>query len=397
LIKHRFCDTNAFVLAAIVTFAVLTVACGGERNNDEAVDAVDMVATPSASPEPTTVLGPCATLLPLGERQAPDILRDVDVPGDREGVRALFAHLPREIDGLALRLPFVGPPEIFVARYGDSLVLNAKQLAPGETGLSAIERNVAASSASCVAGRDGDLVWATLSGSDHVRVIWGDADGSWSFGAIAPDTARVEHLLANFTAATEARQTPAAHTDTCTTTAASVAMVPDIASLAWASDQIVVGDVVRAHPTTPDPREPRLPLHTDFDILVESWVRGQPLDTLTIRQPGGEIPGGCADPMGQLELEPGDRFLLFLDHDERTEFAPAWFIVGERQGYWQLTNDDTFADLPGHYAAFERQPLASAIAAIRDALLGPMPASPIAGVAPVVPLDAAPLNPALGE
>ncbi|HQZ91371.1 MAG TPA: hypothetical protein PLR44_15055, partial [Thermomicrobiales bacterium] len=179
----------------------------------------------------------------------------------------------------------------------------------------------------------------------------------------------------------------------CIVTGVSIAMIPDIASLAWASDQIVGGEILRAHPTTPDPRDARLPLHTDFDIKVESYVRGQPIDTLTIRQPGGEIPGGCADPMGQLKLAPGDRFLLFLDHDERIEFGDAYLVVGERQGYWRLTDDDMFTDLPAHYAAFERQPLASATAAIRDALLGEMPAGPIAGVAPVVPLNAAPLNP----
>lgn len=184
----------------------------------------------------------------------------------------------------------------------------------------------------------------------------------------------------------------------CIVTGVSIAMIPDIASLAWASDQIVVGEVVRAHPTTPDPRESRLPLHTDVDIRVESFVRGQALETVTVRQPGGEIPGGCADPMGQLELAPGDRFLLFLDRDERAEFPPAFLVVGERQGYWRLTDDNTFADLAGHYrATFERRPLAGATAAIRDALLGPMPAGPVAGVAPVVPLDAAPLNLALEE
>ena len=183
----------------------------------------------------------------------------------------------------------------------------------------------------------------------------------------------------------------------CIVTGVSIAMIPDIASLAWASDQIVGGEILRAHPTTPDPRDARLPLHTDFDIKVESYVRGQPIDTLTIRQPGGEIPGGCADPMGQLKLAPGDHFLLFLDRDERTEFGDAYLVVGERQGYWRLTDDDMFTDLPAHYAAFERQPLASATAAIRDALLGEMPAGPIAGVAPVVPLNAAPLNPALEE
>ena len=102
--------------------------------------------------------------------------------------------------------------------------------------------------------------------------------------------------------------------------------------------------------------------------------------------------------MGQLELATGDRFLLFLDHDERTEFGDAYLVVGDRQGYWRLTDKDTFVELVPHYQeAFERQPLASATTAIRDALRGEMPTRPIGGVAPVVPLDAAPLNPALGE
>lgn len=184
----------------------------------------------------------------------------------------------------------------------------------------------------------------------------------------------------------------------CIITGVTLAQISDIASLAWASDQIVVGEVIRAHPTTPDPRAARLPFHTDFDVRVESFVRGQPMETVTIRQPGGEIPGGCTDRMGQLELATGDRFLLFLDHDERTEFGDAYLVVGDRQGYWRLTDKDTFVELVPHYQeAFERQPLASATTAIRDALRGEMPTRPIGGVAPVVPLDAAPLNPALGE
>jgi len=184
----------------------------------------------------------------------------------------------------------------------------------------------------------------------------------------------------------------------CIITGVTLAQISDIASLAWASDQIVVGEVIRAHPTTPDPRAARLPFHTDFDVRVESFVRGQPMETVTIRQPGGEIPGGCTDRMGQLELATGDRFLLFLDHDERTEFGDAYLVVGDRQGYWRLTDDDTFTSLAPHYQeAFEGQPLTSATAAIRDALRGEMPALPIGGVAPVVPLDATPLNPALGE
>ncbi|HQZ91373.1 MAG TPA: hypothetical protein PLR44_15065 [Thermomicrobiales bacterium] len=264
-----------------------------------------MVATPSpsASPEPTLVLGKCAALLPLGQRPAPDILRDIRVPGDREGVRALVERLPRQIDGKPLQLPFVGPPEIFAARYGAdaTLVLNAKQLAPGETGLSAIEREVATTSASCAAGRDGNLVWVVLNQPGLVVIGWAAADGGWSFSAVAPDMARAEMLVAAYRDATGSRDGA---------TLASDARSTMMASLAWASDEIV---------------------------------------------------------------------------------------GGERQGYWRLTDNDTFTDLPAHYAAFERQPLASATTVIRDALLGEMPAGPIAGVAPVVSLDAAPLNPEVEE
>ena len=386
----------AALLGIFTCAALLLVACGGSGSEAPTTSAI-ATPSPSASPEPTLVLGTCAALLPLGERPAPAILRGVGVPADREGVRALFDRIPREIDGKPL-LPFVGPPEIVAARYGAdaTLVINAKQIAPGETGQSAIERDVATSSARCEAGRDGDLVWAVLTEPGLVAVRWATIDGGWSFGAVAPDMARAEMLLAAYREATGSGDATTSTRAGCVTTGVSIAMIPDIASLAWASDQIVVGEVVRAHPTTPDPRESRLPLHTDVDIRVESFVRGQALETVAVRQPGGEIPGGCADPMGQLELSPGDRFLLFLDRDERTEFAPAWFVVGERQGYWRLTADDTFIDLAGHYQdAFERRPLADATAAIRDALLGPMPAGPIAGVAPVVPLDAAPLNPNL--
>ena len=287
---------------AIVSLSTLLIACG---SSPSVVPTMSVVATPSpsASPEPTLVLGKCAALLPLGQRPAPDILRDIRVPGDREGVRALVERLPRQIDGKPLQLPFVGPPEIFAARYGAdaTLVLNAKQLAPGETGLSAIEREVATTSASCAAGRDGNLVWVVLNQPGLVVIGWAAADGGWSFGAVAPDMVRAERLVAAYRDATGSRDGA---------TLASDARSTMMASLAWASDEIV---------------------------------------------------------------------------------------GGERQGYWRLTDNDTFTDLPAHYAAFERQPLASATAVIRDALLGEMPAGPIAGVAPVVSLDAAPLNPELEE
>lgn len=184
--------------AIIICLGLLLVACGGSSSK---AAATAVVATPSssASPEPTLVLGTCATLLPLGERPAPASLRDVRVPDDREGVRQLFDHIPREIDGRRL-LPFVGPPEIFAARYGDdaTLVLSAKQFAQNETGQSAIERDVAASSARCESGRDGVLVWAILTGPGHVVIRWARIDRGWSFGAVAPDMARADMLVASY-------------------------------------------------------------------------------------------------------------------------------------------------------------------------------------------------------
>lgn len=50
----------------------------------------------------------------------------------------------------------------------------------------------------------------------------------------------------------------------------------------------------RQHPSLPDPREPP---NIDCDVKVDSCVHGRALAPLTLRQPGGEIPGGCADPI----------------------------------------------------------------------------------------------------
>ena len=388
----------AIRLTVFACLAMMLAACGGSGQQPSEIPAT---SSPSVSPEATQVLGRCAASLPLVELAAPDIFRSIQIPDDREAVRELCEQIPREIDGKMLQLPFVGPPEIFVAQYGEDgmLVLTAKQLAPGETGRAAIERDVAASSANCEAGRDGRLIWATLTEPEGVQIIWAIADEGWAFSALAPDLTQAEALLATAIGVLVDNATaPPSSSEGCTITGVTLAQISDIAALAWASDQIVVGEVIRAHPTTPDPRAARLPFHTDFDVRVESFVRGQPMEIVTIRQPGGEIPGGCTDRMGQLELATGDRFLLFLDHDERTEFGDAYLVVGDRQGYWRLTDKDTFVELVPHYQeAFERQPLASATTAIRDALRGEMPTRPIGGVAPVVPLDAAPLNPALGE
>ena len=61
-----------FGFTAIVSLSTLLIACG---SSPSVVPTMSVVATPSpsASPEPTLVLGTCAALLPLGERPAPDI------------------------------------------------------------------------------------------------------------------------------------------------------------------------------------------------------------------------------------------------------------------------------------------------------------------------------------
>lgn len=135
---------------------------------------------------------------------APSVLRNLDLPRDRLAVRTLFDRLPAMVSGQPLQLPSTGPPELFLALYGSGdpfdqvWSITAKHVAPGMTVEDAILRSAEDVDKRWEGGKDGDLIWARLSGQGIVQMRWGTADGSWSFSAVAPDGERLDALMAAF-------------------------------------------------------------------------------------------------------------------------------------------------------------------------------------------------------
>jgi hypothetical protein len=109
---------------------------------------------------------------------------------------------------------------------------------------------------------------------------------------------------------------------------------PPVDALAWGSDLIVVGTVKEDHgPAWGEPniiqssgRTGRcLEIMNDYQIEIERQFRGEPIESLRIRAPGGELDGyeqlhGIAP-----DLEPGDRNLFFLFKAPQSDMlSEAW-------------------------------------------------------------------------
>lgn len=178
--------------------------------------------------------------------------------------------------------------------------------------------------------------------------------------------------------------------DECVVTGVSIAQIPDLDDLTWASEQIIVGVVEESYPTVPDPEYPRLPLYTEYAVQIEQVFRGDSIDKLRIRQPGGSIPGGCEDFMGAFPIKRGNRFLLFLSHQQANTDVPSYLVVGERQGYWSLTDDGSFANLAPHFEEYESASIEAVSREIATVLSASAPTDPIVGFIPVVSLAEAP-------
>lgn len=179
----------------------------------------------------------------------------------------------------------------------------------------------------------------------------------------------------------------------CTTTSGSVAAIPSVRDLTWASYRIVIGSVQERLPSVPDPKAPQQPLYTDYVIKVARVYRGAPIDTVRIRRGGGQIRNGCTDPENGPALEVGDRFLLFLNFPQAGTDVPTYAVTGDGQGYWRLDASDIVTEAV--YSQFDGRSVAEVAQEIARALAGPPPTQPIAAFIPVVPLTAAPPGPAL--
>lgn len=207
-----------------------------------------------------------------------------------------------------------------------------------------------------------------------------DEEGLGRRGPVSSDT----------TAGTDGAATPQPAI-ACSFTSVLIAKIESVTDLTWASEHIVIGTIAERLPLTPDPNAPQQPLYTDYVVKVEKNLRGTPLPTLRIRQPGGSIPGGCTDLQGELQLHVGDRFLLFLREPRSNTAVPTFRVAGHRQGYWRLSDSNVIID-PSHFQQFSGKSIADLAVQVSSILSIPQPPGQLTGNYNAIPLNAAPLG-----
>jgi len=181
---------------------------------------------------------------------------------------------------------------------------------------------------------------------------------------------------------------------TCESTSGSVAAITSFSDLTWASERIVIGEVSKIYPSVPDPKAPRQPLYTEYDVRVDKNLRGQAIEMLRVRHGGGEIPGGCSDPQGAAPVHSGDRFIFFLGYQVEQASVPTYFVIGEQQGLWELKGNTVADGLPW-YSEFSGRPITDVGMQISASLAAAPPERPISGHYPVAMLNQAPPGPDL--
>jgi hypothetical protein len=114
----------------------------------------------------------------------------------------------------------------------------------------------------------------------------------------------------------------------------------DVRDLARQADLIVEGTVTDTTPSTWAESRRSQDITTDYIVRVDQQIAGQVSDTVRVRRAGGNI--GCGSLRNAVApvLHDGDRLLLMLKQDEpRPGLPPAYRILGEGQGYWQIKHE----------------------------------------------------------
>jgi hypothetical protein len=181
---------------------------------------------------------------------------------------------------------------------------------------------------------------------------------------------------------------------TCEIVVGTIAGIPNIDDLTWASNAIVVGTVAKRLPTTPNPDATNSPMFTDYVVDVQNVYRGAKVDSIRIRRSGGNIPGGCSQPESGPTIQVGDRFLLFLIDPQTGTDAPTYFVTGEGQGYFRLNDKDQVTET--NYTEFQDKLVGTVASRVAQVLAEPMtPGERIAGNYRVISKEQAPLGPDL--
>lgn len=114
--------------------------------------------------------------------------------------------------------------------------------------------------------------------------------------------------------------------------------------LAAASAHVVVAVVERGEVRW---NEQRTLLFTDYTLRVEDRLRGGDSERITLSMPGGNLGDFSDETCLSVQLEPGARYLLFLDDPDRRSLTP---VVGAWQGAFRETPDGLAAMGPDRTA-----------------------------------------------
>ena len=142
------------------------------------------------------------------------------------------------------------------------------------------------------------------------------------------------------------------------TTVGSLEGIATIEELANLSSAVVVGTIAEAQSPVWGPEVTSSDgsvryIETHYVVQVEDRMRGNPGDTLIIRQPGGSI-GECTQTYSpRPPLAVNQRVLLFLSDPEDRPQGTTYSVAGGDQGYWPVNADDTVRIGVPHFGEYD--------------------------------------------
>jgi hypothetical protein len=182
----------------------------------------------------------------------------------------------------------------------------------------------------------------------------------------------------------------------CSATLSSLYQRFDLEELAWSSHQVVVGTVAERQPSewgeSPNPSDPTSRvIFTTYVVQVEQRLRGQPLDTILVRQMGGTVGDCIQEHDSESQLAVGEQALLFLREEQPSDTQATYELTGGPQGYWKVKGDGAVSIDVGHLAQYSAMPLTAIVELAQTFLAGPPPDGPLAREY-LIPVELAPIS-----
>lgn len=166
---------------------------------------------------------------------------------------------------------------------------------------------------------------------------------------------------------------------------------PSLEALAWSSHHVLIGTVVEEHPPAwaaplNQPMDTCLTIWSDYTVEIEQQFRGEPAETVRVRLPGGAIGDHEQTFEPSLDMNEGDRLLMFLTQDDQREPLLTAYTTGIQRA-WTIVDSQLESDAPAN--EFAGLALTDAEQTIREALSADPPAPEPRGF---VPLEQVPIG-----